>query len=70
MRYSFDSRDLRTGWVRKLPLPIGNRLAAVQLVYDTEVSLRELSLAGVAIVGTVADRFGSSTELCSSLCPR
>ena len=60
--------------MRKLPLPVGNSIDAVQLLYDPDVSERELSIFGeraVEIVGTIADRYGSSAELCDSTatCP-
>ena len=65
--YSFDTQDVYTNWTRMLPLPIGNRIPAVQLLYDTDTPQQMPTRRverGVRIVGTVADRLGSSAELC------
>merc|ERR1719174_1883192 len=71
LRYSFDTKDLCTGWRRKLPAPIGNDNSIdVLLIYDLE-GLCEANYnqskpenRSVAVFGSVADRYGSSAELC------
>ena len=71
LRYSFNTKDLCTGWVRKLPPPVGNdNNIDVMLLHDLE-GLCELENRRVEIFGTVSDRYGSSAELCdiASECP-
>ena len=71
LRYSFNTKDPCTGWVRKLPPPVGNdNNVDVMLLYDLEGACGNDNRR-VVIFGTVADRYGSSAELCdiASECP-